>query len=94
VPVENVLGEVGQGHRIAFNILNVGRFKLGAGSADRQGVPADRSRLRRSAQAVRQPIASFGMIQGSSPTWRLASTSRQHELSHRRLMTTPPMRST
>jgi len=30
VPVENVLGEVGQGHRVAFNILNLGRFKLGA----------------------------------------------------------------
>jgi len=31
VPVENVLGEVGKGHKIAFNVLNVGRFKLGAG---------------------------------------------------------------
>jgi alkylation response protein AidB-like acyl-CoA dehydrogenase len=31
VPVENVLGEVGKGHLIAFNILNVGRLKLGAG---------------------------------------------------------------
>ena len=30
VPVENVLGEIGRGHIIAFNILNVGRFKLGA----------------------------------------------------------------
>lgn len=31
VPVENVLGEIGKGHRIAFNILNIGRIKLGAG---------------------------------------------------------------
>lgn len=31
VPVENVLGEVGKGHRIAFNILNIGRIKLAAG---------------------------------------------------------------
>ena len=30
VPVENLLGEIGKGHLIAFNILNVGRFKLGA----------------------------------------------------------------
>src|SRR5207248_8228570 len=30
VPVENVLGEVGKGHKIAFNILNVGRLKLAA----------------------------------------------------------------
>ncbi|WP_082882596.1 acyl-CoA dehydrogenase family protein [Paenibacillus swuensis] len=31
VPVDNVLGEIGKGHLIAFNILNIGRFKLGAG---------------------------------------------------------------
>jgi alkylation response protein AidB-like acyl-CoA dehydrogenase len=31
VPVGNVLGEIGKGHHIAFNVLNVGRFKLGAG---------------------------------------------------------------
>ena len=31
VPVENLLGEVGKGHKIAFNILNLGRFKLGVG---------------------------------------------------------------
>ncbi len=40
VPVENVLGEIGQGHKIAFNILNVGRLKLGAG-----GVGSGRSAL-------------------------------------------------
>ena len=30
VPVENVLGDIGKGHLIAFNVLNIGRFKLGA----------------------------------------------------------------
>lgn len=30
VPKENVLGEIGKGHKIAFNVLNIGRFKLGA----------------------------------------------------------------
>src|SRR5712692_7987941 len=30
VPVENLLGDIGKGHVIAFNILNIGRFKLGA----------------------------------------------------------------
>ncbi|MCC6816580.1 MAG: acyl-CoA dehydrogenase family protein [Saprospiraceae bacterium] len=30
VPIENVLGEIGKGHLIAFNVLNIGRFKLGA----------------------------------------------------------------
>jgi alkylation response protein AidB-like acyl-CoA dehydrogenase len=32
IPVENVLGEIGKGHKIAFNILNIGRYKLGGGS--------------------------------------------------------------
>ncbi|EKD50321.1 MAG: hypothetical protein ACD_62C00575G0001 [uncultured bacterium] len=32
VPIENVLGEVGKGHKIAFNVLNIGRWKLGAAS--------------------------------------------------------------
>ncbi|MBD7939414.1 MULTISPECIES: acyl-CoA dehydrogenase family protein [Cytobacillus] len=32
VPVENVLGEIGRGHVIAFNILNIGRYKLGVGA--------------------------------------------------------------
>ena len=32
VPVENLLGEVGKGHVIAFNILNIGRYKLGVGT--------------------------------------------------------------
>jgi len=32
VPVENLLGEPGQGHKIAFNILNIGRYKLGVGA--------------------------------------------------------------
>src|SRR5207344_2073145 len=31
VPAENLLGEVGKGHKVAFNVLNFGRFKLGAG---------------------------------------------------------------
>ncbi len=32
VPAENLLGEAGKGHRIAFNILNIGRYKLGVGA--------------------------------------------------------------
>ncbi len=32
IPVENVLGQIGKGHKIAFNVLNVGRWKLGAAS--------------------------------------------------------------
>ena len=32
VPSENLLGEIGKGHVIAFNILNIGRYKLGVGA--------------------------------------------------------------
>ena len=59
-----VLGEVGQGHKIAFNILNIGRFKLGAGAIgaakDCLQVALDYGRQRRQNG---RPIASFGMIQ-------------------------------
>ncbi len=64
VPVENVLGEIGKGHRIAFNVLNIGRFKLGASS-----VGAAKRALEQSARYAQQrkqfgePIASFGLIQ-------------------------------
>ncbi|HVA64491.1 MAG TPA: acyl-CoA dehydrogenase family protein [Terriglobales bacterium] len=64
VPRGNVLGEVGNGAHIAFQILNIGRFKLGAaciGGARnllRQAIGYARQR-----HAFGQPIASFGLIQ-------------------------------
>ena len=64
VPVENVLGEVGRGHIIAFNILNIGRLKLGAfavgGAKDvlRQSLKYAKDR-----KAFGKSIAEFGMIQ-------------------------------
>ena len=63
VPVENVLGEIGKGHIIAFNILNIGRFKLGAMS-----VGGARTSLQNALAYAKQrkafgkPIAEFGMI--------------------------------
>jgi alkylation response protein AidB-like acyl-CoA dehydrogenase len=64
VPVENLLGEVGRGHIIAFNILNIGRFKLAAkvlGAAkDAFQQALDYSRQRR---AFGRAIAEFGLIQ-------------------------------
>src|SRR4029079_11474444 len=64
VPADAVLGEIGQGHKIAFNILNIGRFKLGAGAVGAAkeclAVALDYARDRKE---VGQPIASFGMIQ-------------------------------
>jgi len=63
VPVENVLGEIGKGHVIAFNILNVGRFKLGAscvGGARSSLVSAISYAKER--KAFTKSIADFGLI--------------------------------
>jgi butyryl-CoA dehydrogenase len=63
VPVENVLGEIGKGHIIAFNILNIGRFKLGAGC-----VGGARTSLQnaiayaKERKAFGKAIADFGLI--------------------------------
>ncbi|GFO56465.1 acyl-CoA dehydrogenase [Geomonas sp. Red276] len=64
VPVENLLGEIGKGHKIAFNVLNVGRFKLGAGvtgAAKRAITEGIRYANERKAFGV--PISNFGAIQ-------------------------------
>jgi len=64
VPVENILGEVGKGHLIAFNVLNVGRFKLGLmalGAGKRNATMAIRYANER--MQFKQPIANFGAIQ-------------------------------
>ena len=60
VPVENVLGEVGKGHKIAFNILNIGRLKLGAVAARRraQRPGACAREVRHRAQGLRQDAAA------------------------------------
>ena len=64
VPVENVLGEIGRGHIIAFNILNIGRLKLGAvrhgGCRDDL---ADSIQYAKERKAFGKSIAEFGMIQ-------------------------------
>src|SRR6185437_14581051 len=64
VPVENLLGEPGKGHHIAFNVLNVGRFKLaiacvgGARTAITHMI-----RYAKERKAFGKPIAEFGLIQ-------------------------------
>jgi len=65
IPKDNLLGEQGRGHVIAFNILNVGRFKLGAGCVggskialnDALGYAQERHQFER-------PLASFPLIAG------------------------------
>jgi butyryl-CoA dehydrogenase len=63
VPVENVLGEIGKGHHIAFNVLNVGRFKLGAGSvgAARYSIESAIG-YAKERKAFGKAIADFGLI--------------------------------
>ena len=63
VPRENLLGEIGKGHKIAFNILNIGRFKLGAGTTG-----GSKGALKASIQyglgrtAFGKPITDFGLV--------------------------------
>ena len=63
VPAANLLGEVGRGHKIAFNVLNYGRFKLAAmctGGA--RGTVGEAARYALGRRQFGQPIASFGAI--------------------------------
>ena len=64
VPVENVLGEIGRGHVIAFNILNIGRLKLGAGAlGGAKKVIALCLKYAKERKAFGSAIAEFGAIQ-------------------------------
>lgn len=63
IPVENVLGEIGKGHKIAFNILNIGRLKLCAATigAARQSMSGT-VEYAKTREQFKQPIANFGAI--------------------------------
>lgn len=63
VPAENLLGEVGQGHKVAFNVLNYGRFKLGAATVgSMQTALGEAARYAAQRRQFGRPIASFGAI--------------------------------
>ncbi len=63
VPIQNVLGEVGKGHKIAFNVLNVGRFKLGALCVGQQKYAlSEGARYAGERKQFAVPISSFGAI--------------------------------
>ncbi|WP_379970405.1 acyl-CoA dehydrogenase family protein [Ectobacillus sp. sgz5001026] len=64
IPVENVLGEIGKGHIIAFNILNIGRYKLGVGAVGSSKRALEISaKYANQRQQFKQPIAKFPLIQ-------------------------------
>ena len=63
VPVENLLGEIGRGHKIAFNVLNIGRLKLGARSVGTIKLCLGQSvQYAKERHQFGQAIASFGQI--------------------------------
>ena len=95
IPVENVLGEIGKGHKIAFNILNIGRLKLCAaaiGGARRS--LSGTVEYARTREQFKQPISNFGAIKyklaemairifvGESALYRTAKwiDDKEHEL--------------
>ena len=95
VPVENVLGEIGKGHVIAFNILNIGRIKLAAAALGAAKGAADESvKYANERVQFNMSIANFGAIQhklaeqaiqiyaGESATFRASMDiqSKEHEL--------------
>jgi len=86
VPKENVLGEIGKGHLIAFNALNIGRFKLcalcvgGAKKSAETAVQYANERIQ-----FNQPIANFGAIKhklGEQAIQIFAAESAMYRVSH------------
>ena len=64
IPAANLLGEVGKGHHIAFNILNVGRYKLGNAAVGASRMSLGRGiAYAKDRKAFGKPISDFGLIQ-------------------------------
>jgi butyryl-CoA dehydrogenase len=77
IPAANLLGEVGKGHHIAFNVLNVGRFKLGVACVGgARHALGHMIRWAKERKAFGKAIAEFGLIQRkiSSSATRLYAT--------------------
>src|SRR5205814_7376382 len=79
VPAENLLGEVGKGHKVAFNVLNFGRFKLGGMCSGGAYVAiAEAAKYAAQRKQFGQPIARFGAIRhklGQMTAWAYAVES-------------------
>jgi alkylation response protein AidB-like acyl-CoA dehydrogenase len=64
IPAANLLGEVGKGHRIAFNILNIGRYKLGATVVGASKLALNQAiQYAKERKAFGKSICEFGLIQ-------------------------------
>jgi alkylation response protein AidB-like acyl-CoA dehydrogenase len=63
VPAENLLGEIGKGHRVAFNVLNYGRFKLGAmASGGAKAVIGEAAKYAATRKQFGRALSTFGAI--------------------------------
>jgi len=63
VPVENVLGEIGRGHIVALNTLNIGRYKLGAATVGvAKFLLADAIKYAKTRIQFGRPLSDFGLI--------------------------------
>jgi alkylation response protein AidB-like acyl-CoA dehydrogenase len=63
IPKENLLGDIGKGHKVAFNILNIGRFKLGAGTTGGAKMAIGAAvAYGKSRTAFGKPITDFGLV--------------------------------
>ena len=82
VPAENLLGEIGKGHKVAFNVLNFGRFKLGGMCSGGAYVAiGEAAKYAAERKQFGQPIASFGAIKhklGQMTAWAYAVESMMY----------------
>ncbi|MEO5896204.1 MAG: acyl-CoA dehydrogenase family protein [Vicinamibacterales bacterium] len=63
VPAENVLGDIGKGHKVAFNVLNYGRFKLAAMcSGDARFIIGEAAKYASQRRQFGRPIGEFGAV--------------------------------
>ena len=63
IPAENLLGDVGKGHKVAFNVLNFGRYKLGAMCVGGAAVAiAESAKYSATRRQFGKPIGTFGAI--------------------------------
>src|SRR4029079_7306171 len=79
VPADNVLGEIGKGHKVALNTLNFGRFKLGAmcSGGCREGI-SEAAKYAKQRKQFGHAIADFGAIKhklGEMDAWAYALES-------------------
>lgn len=82
VPAENLLGEIGKGHKVAFDVLNYGRFKLGALSlGGAKAVIVEAAKYASTRKQFGQPIGNFGAIKhklGQMTAWCYMVESMMH----------------